>query len=701
MNTPAHATEILEVTLRDGSYLVDFQFTAEDTALVTSALDSAGFRWIEIGHGLGLNASAMGKGVAAATDEEYMQAAADAVQQARWGMFFIPGIGRAEDLHLAARYGMGFLRVGANAADVEKTRPFIELAKELGMIVSYNAMKSYAVSPQEFGRCCELTSKWGADIVCLVDSAGGMYPEDVANYLKAAKDSCSARLGFHGHDNLALAMANTIQAIESGATLVDSSLQGIGRSAGNTITEVLVAVMNHRGLLPEMNLKTVTDIGQALIQPTLRRRGMDPMAVIGGAARFHSSFTPKLQAYADKYALDIRDLVVRLCEINQNDAPDDLLESLSKEIAADRMPRMVAIRGLSRNAAKQNAGGTALDAVLKEIRALAVKSGKFSCLNIVVSEQPCDDFRVSANIHDSQTHVIGSVALSSSEQLTSVLKQADGRVDILFLDSDRKAEELHNTASIAQQNVQTSTLLTYSDRRVWVSAVETQVIRLLNERLASSEIVIIGDHPNARRLAVLLAEQGSHVVSLAEELIDDDLANSNVVFLKRNSEPGSQLLSQTKVVVLWTKNEPAFSLAEMTNLRPESWIIDAGIGSLSPNVIEKAYQNGYKPVRVNIWPALSAALSAAHESARICATSLGWAELANIPIVAGGAIGRSGDVIVDSVSEPTRVIGIADGNGGVCFDYGDADAERVRVVFNAIHQRLIISPSKSVRGESS
>src|ERR1700719_1243241 len=97
IQTPA-TPEILEVTLRDGSYVVDFQFTAQDTALIGSALDSAGFRWIEIGHGLGLNASASGKGDAAATDEEYLAAAAEAVRSARWGAFFIPGIGRAEDL---------------------------------------------------------------------------------------------------------------------------------------------------------------------------------------------------------------------------------------------------------------------------------------------------------------------------------------------------------------------------------------------------------------------------------------------------------------------------------------------------------------------------------------------------------------------------------------------------------------------------
>ncbi len=259
--------DILEVTLRDGSYLIDFQFTAEDTATIASALESIGFRWIEVGHGLGLNASKAGKGVAAATDEEYLAATAQALKQAKWGMFFIPEIGREEDLRLAARYGMSFIRIGTNVTETAQAEPYIALAKELGFIVSYNAMKSYAVSPAEFGKVVAQVHGWGADIACLVDSAGSMDPDSVAGYLRAAKAESQSPLGYHGHDNLSLAMANTLRAIEEGAVLVDSSLQGMGRSAGNTVTEVLVAILQGRGLVPHNDLKAAMDVGQRLIQP--------------------------------------------------------------------------------------------------------------------------------------------------------------------------------------------------------------------------------------------------------------------------------------------------------------------------------------------------------------------------------------------------------------------------------------------------
>ena len=431
--------DVLEVTLRDGSYLIDFQFTAEDTATIAAALERIGFHWIEIGHGLGLNASQSGKGLAAASDEEYMQAAAQGLSHAKWGMFFIPGIGREEDIRLAASYGMSFLRIGTNVTETAQAEPYIALAKELSLIVSYNAMKSYAVSPSEFGTVVAQVHKWGADIACLVDSAGSMDPDSVAAYLRAAKAESSSPLGYHGHDNLSLAMANTLRAIEEGAVLVDSSLQGMGRSAGNTVTEVLVAILQRRGALPHIDLKAAMDVGQGLIQPLLGKRGIDPMAVTGGLAKFHSSFTGKVQGYARKHDIDVRDLIVRLCQEDQVSAPDELLERLSHELATLKMPRVLSIPAFRVVTGQEKTAAEALDLLLKELRARAVKAGKFSTLNVVTAEKPLTDFAVSGNIHSTQSHVVGSVTLSSDEHLSTILHIVDGRADVLLLDVDRKA----------------------------------------------------------------------------------------------------------------------------------------------------------------------------------------------------------------------------------------------------------------------
>lgn len=702
MTVSLQSPDILEVTLRDGSYLVDFQFTAEDTATVAAALEAVGLRWIEVGHGLGLGASVSGHGVAAATDEEYMEAAAQALQEAHWGMFFIPGIGDIQDLRLAARYKMSFVRIGTSVTEVERARPFIAAAKDLGLMVSYNAMKSYAVSPADFGRCATMAHHWGADIVCLVDSAGGMYPDDVSAYLKAAQVQSDVRLGFHGHDNLSLAMANTLRAIECGAALVDSSLQGMGRSAGNAITEVLVAILKQRGLLPQLDLKAVMDVGQGLIQPLMRQRGLDPMAVTAGYARFHSSYTAKVQQYASKYKLDVRDLIVRLCQEDQITAPDALLEQLSQELAANRRHSIVSIPVFGFRKRKEAFTQEALVLLLKEIRPLAVKAGKFSTLNIVIGEEPQADILVSGNIQNTHLHMVGSLMLTTREQLLSVLRVADGAVDVVFLDVDRKPISLASPEQIARQQLHKSLLLTYSNNRVWVEAVEDQVVRLMQESLGDRSLVIAGDHPKTRRLALRCAERGASVTILTApgsklppsfletmSFFSVDPEPLKISYLNCDSPEAKDCLAQACLVVVWPQAKPWFGLEQAQRLATEAYVLDASIGAILPEGLEEVRRRGASLIRVNMWPAMAGSLLAAHEFAQVYQDSLGWGVLAEVPIVAGGAIGQRGDVVVDSVRQPTRVIGVADGHGGVLFNYDVEEAERVHRVTQEINRRLI------------
>jgi 4-hydroxy-2-oxovalerate aldolase len=694
--------DILEVTLRDGSYLIDFQFTAEDTATIAAALESIGFRWIEIGHGLGLNASQSGKGMAAATDEEYMEAAAQALKHAKWGMFFIPGIGREEDIRLAARYGMSFLRVGTNVTETAQAEPYIALAKELGLIVSYNAMKSYAVSPSEFGAVVAQVHKWGADIACLVDSAGSMDPDSVAAYLRAAKAESPSPLGYHGHDNLSLAMANTLRAIEEGAVLVDSSLQGMGRSAGNTVTEVLVAILQRRGALSHIDLKAAMDVGQGLIQPLLGKRGVDPMAVTGGLAKFHSSFTGKVQGYARKHDIDVRDLIVRLCQEDQVSAPDELLERLSHELATLKMPRVLSIPAFRVETGKDKTSAEALDLLLKELRARAVKAGKFSALNVVTGEKPLADFLVSGNIHSTQSHVVGSVSLSSDEHLSAVLLTVEGRVDVVLLDVDRKPFGPTNAAETAATVLKKTALLTYLDSRVWVEAVEDQVVRLLHEVLNESEIVIAGDHPRSRLLALRFAERGARVTLLQDpgqpptvvpiepmRMLSLEGEQLKLSYMKGDAGCAFDALSKANAVVVWPDGAPWFNQRFAKRLSSKTYVLDAGIGGILPDGISEAQQRGCLLLRVNIWPALTGTLSAAHDSLMKTSDALGWEVLDGVPVVAGGAMGQSGDVIVDSVHHPSRVIGVCDGQGGVRFRFGDEDTGRVRRVQAEINRRLV------------
>ena len=249
--------KILETTLRDGSYTVNFSFTSEITGLVCKKLEEAGFDLIEVGHGTGLNASNSGYGISKQTDEEYMIAAQQNLKHSKYGMFCIPGIARLVDIDLAAKHEMGFIRIGSDVTKVEESKEFVKLAKDYGMYVTANYMKSYALEEEKFATKVKLSEGYGADVVYIVDSAGGMFPEDIKKYFNSIRKISQIPLGFHAHDNLGLAVSNSIAAIEMGAKIIDSSLQGLGRSSGNACTEVLLLALKKRGHDPKINFQKI------------------------------------------------------------------------------------------------------------------------------------------------------------------------------------------------------------------------------------------------------------------------------------------------------------------------------------------------------------------------------------------------------------------------------------------------------------
>lgn len=687
--------DIMEVTLRDGSYVIDFQFTAEDTATLVSALEGAGFRWIEIGHGLGMNAQDKGKRRAVATDEAHMAAAAQAAQSAYWGMFFIPGIGRAADVDLAAQYNMDFIRIGTNVTDSERARPFIEQAKAHDMFVCYNAMKSYAVTPQAFAQVASEAQSWGADMVYIVDSAGTMLPEDVGAFIEAIKAESDVPIGFHGHDNLSMGMANTLQAIESGAAIVDSSLRGMGRSAGNVITEALLAIMHRRGYADTIDLKATMDISAGMIAPLVPGRGLDTMAITAGLAGFHSSFTTKVQSYAKKYDVDVRDLIVRLCEINRIDAPDDLLDDLGKALAREKQTPAINIPAFD---VEQHPDNTpqALTELCEQLYSEAQKYRTYTTLNVVLSQQLAETISIGKHIHTTPTHTIGSVTFSTETQLVEILSEIDGQVDIVLLDIDRRRIFGPTMPALTAADVLTkSQLLVYSDGRVWAGAVKDQIVRLLDEKIQNISVVIAGDHRKSHLLSLMLTDYGADVTMIVRESDEEaELTQATKLFTQSDNphdryvdqEQAVDVIQSAKVLVVWS-SWGTWLDAEMAKTIPvDTIVIDAGIGSIETSGLHVLHERGIAVIRVHIWATLAGTLLAAHTGSQVHPQQ---GTVDGVSVVSGGMIGEIGSVVVDDVAYPTQIVGVADGRGGLLPRADSTYADHVRRVTESINNQKV------------
>jgi len=323
--------KILDTTLRDGSYAVNYSFTSHDTQQICERLQGAGIEFIEIGHGVGMNGSA-NHGKAVQTDEEYLAAAAEVLSTSKFGMFCIPGIARLEDLDLAAKYNMDFIRIGTNLKDVEDAKPFIEKAKAHGMFVASNFMKSYVLEPKLFAEKVQIAESYGADLVYVVDSAGGMFPHQVAEYYKAVREVTSIPLGFHGHNNLMLGNANSLEAVRVGYDFVDTSLQGLGRSSGNACTEILVCTLEKMGIATGLDYHELLDTAFDLITPLVNSNGRHPIDVISGHADFHSSYMGLIRKYASKYSVDPIRLIEEVSKVNRVDVIEEDVDRVAKDL---------------------------------------------------------------------------------------------------------------------------------------------------------------------------------------------------------------------------------------------------------------------------------------------------------------------------------------------------------------------------------
>jgi 4-hydroxy 2-oxovalerate aldolase len=433
--------QILECTLRDGSYAVDFKFTERDTVTLAGVLGGLNFLWIEVGHGLGLGAARAGKGAMPASDERIIEVAKQAAPHAQVGCFFIPGVGTADNLKAARAAGLDFIRIGCNPGEAEQAFPYLSFARELGLKPFLNFMKTYSISPEVFAQKANDGAAAGAEVIYCVDSAGSMFPEDVRRYISMARDRCECSLGFHGHSNLQFAVANSVEAVRSGAAFVDTTLYGLGRSAGNVPTEVAIAVFRKLGIETGVDLFDVMDAAEELIGPLMPQMQLyDMTSVAMGSSQFHSSFLPRVADAASKHRVDLRRLVAAMGELDSVNLDDGMLNRV-----AVSLPKVTArkpyepLTSFSARGISANNISTSLSAVQSLIDGMAVTCAKRRAqpvLELVAAESHDPDLVLSDLVLAEGPAILGKVVYGSFEVLVQVLRMTRDSVELFLNDRD-------------------------------------------------------------------------------------------------------------------------------------------------------------------------------------------------------------------------------------------------------------------------
>lgn len=324
---------LMDVTLRDGSYAINFQFSLAQEKKIIKGLEDLGIEYIEIGHGQGLNASSPKNGVALHSDEEYLKAAQETLTKSKYGVFCIPEIARVEDIELAKKYGVSFIRVGTNVTDVEKSEPYIKKAKELGIMVMANYMKSQGVSADYLAKQVLKSESYGADCVYVVDSAGCMTPNQLENIYKEIRKVSNIKLGFHGHNNLGIVLWNCFKAVELGFEFIDCSLQGMGRSLGNASLEQFIICSNKLGYQFDCNIKELLTLSKQQIYPLVHK--LNSIDVMCGATGIHTGYLGTINKVSGKYGVNPLELMEKYAKSDQIYMDAEKLEQIAKTMPED------------------------------------------------------------------------------------------------------------------------------------------------------------------------------------------------------------------------------------------------------------------------------------------------------------------------------------------------------------------------------
>lgn len=312
---------IFENTLRDGLYILDFLISPKEILKFVQNMLNSNFEYIEVGHGLGIGAYK--KHTSGFTDEELYKELSPLLKDNKIFSFFIPMLSDIDDLKVAQEHGLYGVRIGVDTVSIPKYYSLIEKVKEMGFSVGLNIMKSYSVSNKEFINLVKGLDDI-VDIIYVVDSAGCMLPNEVKNYFVELNNSCAFKnMGFHGHNNLGLAMANALVAIEEGANFIDTTLGGIGRSGGNIATEGFLSYLNKSKLLDnEENLLRVFNLSKEfrqLIEKKGRNFSIKEDDILFGHCGFHSSYEAVVREYTQKNGLDFQKFIIELSKSEKID----------------------------------------------------------------------------------------------------------------------------------------------------------------------------------------------------------------------------------------------------------------------------------------------------------------------------------------------------------------------------------------------
>lgn len=305
---------ISDPTLRDGNHAVHHQLTAPQIAAYCAAADAAGIPIVEVGHGNGIGASSLQLGEAKCTDEVLLSTARENLKRSKLGVHMIPGFATIEkDLKPAIDLGVDVIRVASHCTEADLTQRHIEYARKREKTVFGVLMMSHMVTKEILLEEAKKMESYGAEGFIFMDSSGNYLPQDVKERVEILVGGLNIPVGFHAHNNLGMAIANSVAAVDVGASMLDGCARGFGAGAGNAQIEVLVAVLERMGYSTGIDfykLLDASDLAEKELMKVIPT--ISSVSIVSGLAGVFSGFMKPVQRIAKQFDLDPRDIFFEL-----------------------------------------------------------------------------------------------------------------------------------------------------------------------------------------------------------------------------------------------------------------------------------------------------------------------------------------------------------------------------------------------------
>jgi 4-hydroxy 2-oxovalerate aldolase len=324
---------LIDSTLRDGSHAISHQYYAQDVMTIVAGLDAAGVQVIEIAHGDGLGGSSFQYGFSAIDEKELIAKACETAKNAEIACLLIPGIGTVDDLRDVHEVGVKVARIATHCTEADVSEQHIKAAKKLDMEAIGFLMLSHMNTPEGLVEQALKMQSYGADTLYIADSAGAMTTDDVRRRVSALVSALDIPVGVHAHNNLSMAVANSIAAFEEGATNLDGTSAGLGAGAGNCPTEILAAVSTKYGIETGVDPLRLMDVAEELVRPLMpRQQVIDRAGLLLGYAGVYGSFLLHSQRAAERYNVSQADILLELGRRRVVGGQEDMIIDVALEL---------------------------------------------------------------------------------------------------------------------------------------------------------------------------------------------------------------------------------------------------------------------------------------------------------------------------------------------------------------------------------